>query len=73
MNVRVGTDADFADSDLIVVTAGAKQAPGETRIDLLRRNAALVADLTRRIAASGSEGVDARREARSGWAKRAHP
>lgn len=57
VNVRVGTDADFADSDLIVVTAGAKQAPGETRIDLLRRNAALVADLTRRIAASRSRGV----------------
>lgn len=57
VDIHVGTDADFTDSDLIVITAGAKQAPGETRIDLLRRNAGIIADLARKIAASGANGV----------------
>lgn len=57
VDIHVGTDADFADSDLIVITAGAKQAPGETRLDLLRRNAGIISDITRRVAASGSNGV----------------
>ncbi len=57
VDIHVGTDADFADSDLIVITAGAKQASGETRIDLLRRNAGIISDIVRKIAASGSKGV----------------
>lgn len=57
VNVHVGSDADFADSDLVVVTAGAKQKPGETRIDLLRRNADIVADIARRVAGTGCGGV----------------
>lgn len=57
VDIHVGTDADFADSDLIVITAGAKQAPGETRIDLLRRNAGIISGIVHKIAASGSKGV----------------
>lgn len=57
VDIHVGTDADFADSDLIVITAGAKQSPGETRIDLLRRNAGIISDIVRKVAASGSKGV----------------
>ncbi len=57
VDIHVGTDADFADSDLIVITAGAKQAPGETRIDLLRRNAGIISDIVRKVAASDSKGV----------------
>lgn len=57
MTIKAGDDADFADSDLIVITAGAKQAPGETRIDLLKRNAGIIRDTMSRIAASGCEGI----------------
>ncbi len=57
VDIHVGTDADYADSDLIVITAGAKQTPGETRIDLLRRNAGIISDIVRKVAASGSKGV----------------
>ena len=57
VDIHAGTDADFADSDLIAVTAGAKQKPGETRIELLKRNAAIVGDVARRVAASRSRGV----------------
>jgi L-lactate dehydrogenase len=37
-NVRAGTWRDAGDADVIVITAGAKQKPGETRADLLGRN-----------------------------------
>ncbi len=57
VHIHAGGDADYADSDLVVITAGAKQAPGETRIELLRRNAGIVADCARRIATSGCHGV----------------
>jgi L-lactate dehydrogenase len=36
--VRAGTLADGADADIVVITAGAKQKPGETRLDLVQRN-----------------------------------
>jgi len=57
VQVHAGSDADFADSDIVCVTAGAKQKPGETRIDLLKRNAGIVADIARRVAVSGCSGV----------------
>ena len=57
VEIHAGSDEDFADSDLVVVTAGAKQAPGETRIALLRRNAGIIAGTMQRIAASGCSGV----------------
>lgn len=36
--IKAGTYEDLADSDVVIVTAGANQKPGETRIDLLERN-----------------------------------
>lgn len=36
--VRSGTLADGADADIVIITAGAKQRPGETRLDLVNRN-----------------------------------
>ncbi|PSB05106.1 L-lactate dehydrogenase [Merismopedia glauca] len=36
--VRGGTLADSADADIVIITAGAKQKPGETRLDLVQRN-----------------------------------
>ena len=35
VDIHAGDESDYADSDLIVVTAGARQKPGETRLDLL--------------------------------------
>lgn len=55
--IRAGDETDYADSDIVVVTAGAKQAPGETRIDLLKRNAGLMRDIAARVAESGCKGV----------------
>lgn len=41
-------DADGA--DIVVITAGASQKPGETRLDLVKRNAAIFRDLVPRVA-----------------------
>lgn len=57
VDFRVGTESDYADSDLVVITAGAKQEEGETRISLLKRNAAIVEDVAKKVAASGCKGV----------------
>jgi L-lactate dehydrogenase len=55
--VRQGTYADCTDADLIVICAGSNQKPGETRLDLLSRNAAIFKEIIIRIQASGAEAL----------------
>jgi L-lactate dehydrogenase len=43
--VRAGTIADGAGADIVVITAGAKQKPGESRLDLVHRNVKIFKDL----------------------------
>lgn len=38
MTIRAGDYDDAADSDIIIITAGAAQKPGETRLDLVHKN-----------------------------------
>lgn len=38
VRIRVGTNDDAKNADIIIVTAGAKQRPGDTRLDLIDRN-----------------------------------
>jgi L-lactate dehydrogenase len=49
VEVIAGEYADIKDSDLVVVTAGKKQMPGQTRIDLVRDNVALFRKMIPRI------------------------
>lgn len=49
--VHAGSYADVADCGLIVVAAGANQKPGETRIDLLNRNLAILQSILPQITA----------------------
>lgn len=37
MKIWAGDYKDCADADLVVITAGANQAPGETRLDLVEK------------------------------------
>ena len=55
--VKVGTYADCADSQVVVVTCGAAQKPGETRLDLAGRNAAIIRDVVPRIFAANPDAV----------------
>ena len=38
VRIRQGSHADAGQADIIIVSAGAKQRPGETRLDLVGRN-----------------------------------
>jgi L-lactate dehydrogenase len=54
VSVRTGGYEDCWDADVVIVTAGASQAPDETRLDLLDRNAALFAETIPQV----TEGLD---------------
>ena len=41
MKIYVGTYDDAADAAIIIITAGANQKPGETRLDLVQKNTAI--------------------------------
>lgn len=57
VQIRVAQNSDFADAQVIVVTAGAKQAPGETRLDLLQKNAKMVKGIVDEIIAQKSQAI----------------
>jgi L-lactate dehydrogenase len=57
VQIKVGTTEDYADASVIVITAGAKQAPGESRLDLLQKNAAMIEGVMDEIAAQKSRAV----------------
>ena len=41
MKIYAGTYDDITDSAIIIITAGANQKPGETRLDLVHKNVAI--------------------------------
>jgi L-lactate dehydrogenase len=47
--VKVGTYADLKDSRIVVITCGAAQKPGETRLDLLKKNSGIIKELMPQI------------------------
>ncbi|AIM24478.1 L-lactate dehydrogenase Ldh [Melissococcus plutonius] len=48
---------DCRDADLVVLTAGAPQKPGETRIDLVHKNLKINREVVNSIVASGFDGI----------------
>lgn len=57
MDIKAGDYSDCEDAGLVVITAGVSQKPGETRIDLLNRNAKIIKMVTRSIMDSGFKGI----------------
>lgn len=55
--IRAGDAEDYADAALIVITAGAKQRPGESRLELVARNAAIVQGCMDEITSRNSPAV----------------
>ena len=49
-NVTLGTLEDTKDSDIIIITAGSPQKPGETRLDLVDKNYAIFKSFIPRLA-----------------------
>jgi L-lactate dehydrogenase len=57
MRIHAGDYADLADADVIVICAGANQRPGETRLDLLKKNAGVFRDIVPKINAVNQEAI----------------
>jgi L-lactate dehydrogenase len=57
VQINVGEVEDYRDAHVIVITAGAKQRPGESRLALLQRNAKIIESLMDEIQAQGSQAV----------------
>jgi L-lactate dehydrogenase len=57
VQIRVGSQQDYADAQVIVITAGSKQAPGESRLALLKRNAGIVESIVDEIVGQQSQAV----------------
>ena len=57
MEITAGGYDDIADCALVVITAGANQKPGETRLDLIGRNTAIMQSILKEITARDFEGI----------------
>lgn len=57
MNIYDGDYSDCADCDAIIITAGANRKPGETRIDLAKKNVAIAKEITTNIMKYYTRGV----------------
>jgi L-lactate dehydrogenase len=51
MLISAGSYTNLADANVIVITAGANQRPGESRLDLLKKNAGVFNDIVPKIKA----------------------
>ncbi|MDP3837088.1 MAG: L-lactate dehydrogenase [bacterium] len=48
-NIKAGDYDDLIDSPIVIITCGAAQKPGETRLDLLKKNAAIIKEILPRV------------------------
>ncbi len=55
--VSVGTYEDCADSAVVVITCGASQKPGQTRLDLVGKNAAIIREIVPQVFAQNPDAV----------------
>lgn len=55
--IWAGDYSDCAGADVIVLTAGAAQHPGETRLDLVKRNTAIFQKIIPEVAKNCSQGI----------------
>ena len=57
MDIHAGTYSEVGDCALIVITAGAAQKPGETRLDLITKNTAIMKSVIDEIKKTSFEGI----------------
>lgn len=57
MVIKAGDYSDCKDAEIVVVTAGVAQKPGQTRLELAEVNTKIVKDITKNIMASGFNGI----------------
>ena len=57
MQIYAGDYSDIADAAVIIVTAGAGQKPGETRLDLVKKNVGIFRSIIPEIAKVNQDGI----------------
>ncbi len=57
ITIKAGEYEECSDADIVVITAGLAQKPGQTRLELAEANAAIMKDITEKIVASGFNGI----------------
>lgn len=57
LGIRAGDYDDLAGADVVVICAGANQRPGQTRLDLLQKNAAVIRDVVPKVVAANPDGI----------------
>lgn len=57
MKIYAGEYGDCQDADIVVICAGVAQKPGETRLDLLKRNAEVFRSIIDPVTESGFNGI----------------
>ena len=57
MDIYAGDYSDIADASIVIVSAGAAQKPGETRLDLVKKNVGIFKSIMPQIKDSGFEGI----------------
>ena len=57
MEIRAGEYEDAKDAGIAIITAGAAQKPGETRLDLVKKNSAIMRSVVRSLVDAGFKGI----------------
>lgn len=57
VQINVGSKKDYAGASVIVITAGSKQNPGESRLNLLQRNASIIEAIVDDIVSENSQAI----------------
>ena len=57
ISINVGEYKDCKDARIVMIAAGANQKPGETRLDLIKKNAAIFKDIIAKVMKSGFKGI----------------
>lgn len=57
ISINKGTYSDCSDARIVVIAAGANQKPGETRMDLIHKNANIFKNIVDNVMASGFNGI----------------
>lgn len=57
INIKSGEYSECKDADIVVITAGVAQKPGQTRLELATINAKIMKDITQNVIESGFKGI----------------
>ena len=57
ISINIGDYQDCKDANIVMIAAGAAQKPGETRMDLIHKNAAIFKDIIDKVMASCFNGI----------------